>query len=156
MYANLDFIADNPDGFKIQIRWFIPAPRSTVYAIASDFENLPKHFPRIARSTKALSRDGGHLVVDVESASFGRFFPIVRIRINVELMPGKGYRCLTFNQTFHTTGEEEFLLSDVSGGTEITYSYIVKLRHRWLRPVYSWLIRRVAMGFWKVCHFESV
>ena len=156
MSANIDTILDNSDGFTIQSRWFVPASRRSVYAVASDFERLPQHFPRIARSTKVVSRDGNRLVVDAEAASFGRFFPPVRITINAELLPDMGYRCSTFNRTFNTTGEEELLLSDAPGGTEITYSYTVKLRHRWLRPVYVWLVRRLALRFWKSSYLDPL
>lgn len=156
MNTNLDSISDSSDGFRIQSRWFIPAPRGSVYAVASDFERLPQHFPRIARSTKVISRDGNRLVIDAEAASFGRFFPDVRIRINAELLPGEGYRCSTFNQTFQTSGEEELLLSDAPGGTQIIYSYTVNLRHRWLRLVYIWLVRRFALRFWKRAYLEPL
>ena len=134
----------------------MPAPRRSVYAVASDFERLPQHFPRIARSTKVISRDSNGLVVDVVAASFGRFFPVVRMTINVELLPEAGYRCSTYNRTFNTTGEEELLLSDAPGGTEINYSYAVKLRHRWLRPVYAWLVRRFGLRFWKRAYLEPL
>ena len=156
MSANVDSISDNSDGIRIQGRWFVPASRGSVYEVASDFERLPQRFPRVARSTKVISRDGNRLVIDAEAASFGRFFPVVRVTINAELLPGVGYRCSTFNRTFKTTGEEEFLLRDVSGGTEITYSYAVKLRHRWLRPVYSWLVRRFGLRFWKRAYLEPL
>ena len=154
--ADLDSISDRADGFKIQSRWFVPAPRGSVYAVVSDFERLPQHFPKVARSTKIISRDGNHLVIDAEAASFGRFFPVVRITINAELLPGEGYRCSTFNRTFNTTGEEELRLSDAPGGTEIAYSYAVKLRHRWLRPVYGWLVRRLGLRFWKRAYLEPL
>jgi hypothetical protein len=156
MSANIDTISDSSDGFRIESRWFVPASRRSVYAVASDFERLPQHFPRIARSTKIISRDGNRLVIDAEAASFGRFFPVVRITINAELLPGVGYRCSTFNRTFNTAGEEELLLSDAPGGTEITYSYAVKLRHKRLRPVYAWLVRRLALRFWKRCYLEPL
>jgi len=156
MSVNLDSIADSSDGFRIQRRWFVPASKSSVYAVVSDFERLPQHFPRVARSTKVISRDGNRLVIDAEAGSFGRFFPAVRVTINAELLPGVGYRCSTFNRTFNTTGEEELLLSDVSGGTEITYSYTVTLRHKWLCPVYSWLVRRLGLRFRKRAYLEPL
>ncbi len=156
MSADTDSISDSADGFKIQSRWFVPASRGSVYAVASDFERLPQHFPRVARSTKVVSRDGNRLVIEAEAASFGRFFPVVRVTIHAELLPGVGYRCSTHNRTFDTTGEEELLLSDAPGGTEITYSYAVKVRHRWLRPLYAWLVRRFGLRFWKRAYLEPL
>ncbi len=156
MSADGDSIADSPDGFRIQSRWLVPASRASVYAVVSDFERLPQHFPRVARSTKVVSRDGNRLVIDAEAASFGRFFPVVRITINAELLPGVGYRCSTHNRTFNTTGEEELLLSDAPGGTEIAYSYAVTVRRRWLRPLYAWLVRRIGLRFWKRAYLEPL
>ena len=152
----MDSISDSADGIRVQSRWFVPAPRGSVYKVVSDFERLPQHFPRVARSTKVISRDGNRLVIEAAAASFGRFFPVVRVTIKAELLPGVGYRCSTFNRTFKTTGEEELLLSDVAGGTEIAYSYAVKLRHRWLRPVFSWLVRRLGLRFWKRAYLEPL
>ena len=152
----MDSISDSADGIRVQSRWFVPASRGLVYKVVSDFERLPQHFPRVARSTKVISRDGNRLVIEAAAASFGRFFPVVRVTIKAELLPGVGYRCATFNHTFQTTGEEELLLSDVPGGTEITYSYAVKLRHHWLRPVYSWLVRRIGLRFWKRAYLEPL
>jgi hypothetical protein len=156
MTACFDHIEDSSDGFRIQSRWLIPASRSSVYAVVSDFERLPERFPRVARSTKVIFRDGNRLVVDAEAASFGRFFPVVKVTIKAELLPGVGYRCSTFNHTFKTTGEEELLLSDVGEGTEIRYTYTVRLRYRWLRPGYSWLIRRIGLRFWKRAYLEPL
>ena len=38
-------IAEETDQVAITARWQIDAPRELVYAIASDFEALPRHFP---------------------------------------------------------------------------------------------------------------
>lgn len=156
MSTDLDSITDSSDGFRIRSRWFVPASRGTVFAVVSDFERLPEHFPKVARSVKVISRDGNRLVMEAEAASFGRFFPAVRVRIDAELLPGVGYRCSTFNRTFNTTGEEELLLSDVPGGTEIAYSYAVKVRYRWLRPLYRWMVRQLGLRFWKRAYLEPL
>ena len=131
-------------------RWFIRAPRSVVYAIVSDFEAMPRNFPAVAREMKLVRRDGPHLDVEALSASFGRFFPSARILIAAELLPEEGgYRCRTQNLTFHTTGDEELRLVDEEGGTRIEYTYFVTVRWRLMRPLYAWLVRRLALPFWK-------
>ncbi len=145
----MDSITEQSDELAIQATWVIAAPRTSVYAVASDFERFPAHFPKLARSARVTSRSGDQLVIEVEAASFGRCFPTVRITIHAELLPGLGYRCSTLNHTFGTTGKEELLLADASQGTQITYTYLVKVRRRWLRPLYGWLVRRFALSYWK-------
>lgn len=145
----MDSITEQSDELAIRAIWVIPASRPSVYAVASDFERFPSHFPKLARSARVTSRSGDQMVIEVEAASFGRFFPAARITINVELLPGVGYRCSTFNHTFGTTGREAFILSDVPQGTQISYTYVVKVRRRWLRPLYGWLVRRLALSYWK-------
>ncbi len=54
----MDHIAEEADQLAITARWQIDAPRESVYAIASDFEAMPVHFPRIAHSASVVSRPG--------------------------------------------------------------------------------------------------
>ncbi len=154
--SDSDCISLHPEGFTIKSHWFIPASRHFVYAVASDFEHFSQHFPRIAHSTRVVSRVDNRLVVEAEAASFGRFFPRVYVTINVELLPGEGYRCSTLNHTFNTTGEEELLLSDAAGGTRITYSYTVTVRRKLFLPLYAWLVRRFALRYWKCSYLEPL
>lgn len=129
--------------------WIVHAPREAVYAIISDFEAMPKHFPRVAREMRLIERNGNHLRLEATAASFGRFFPNVKIAISAELLPGAGYRCRTHNITFNTTGEEELLLVDDVEGTRVVYTYFVTVRRRALRPLYAWLVRTFALAFWE-------
>lgn len=145
----MNSITEDLDEVTVRANWVVPASRRSVFAIASDFESFAVHFPKLARSTHITSQAGDHLVVEVLAASFGRFFPSVRVTINVELLPGTGYRCSTHNHTFSTTGREELLLSDTPIGTQITYTYVVKVGRRWFRPLYGWLARRFGLPFWK-------
>lgn len=145
----MDSITEQSDELAIRAIWVIAAPRPSVYAIASDFERFPFYFPKLARSARVTSRSGDRMVIEVEAASFGRGFPTVRITIDVEFLPGTGYRCATLNHTFGTTGREELLLADAPQGTRISYTYFVKVRRRWLRPLYGWLVRRFALPYWK-------
>jgi hypothetical protein len=145
----LNSVTENSDEVTIRANWVVLVSRRSAYSIASDFERFASHFPRLARSTKVTSRSGNHLVIDVVAASFGRFFPDVRVTINAELLPNTGYRCSTHNHTFGTTGREELILSDAPAGTQIAYTYIVKVRLKWLRPLYGWLVRRFGLPFWK-------
>ena len=156
MNNDRDSISSHADGFTIRSHWFIPVPRSSVYAVASDFEHFAQHFPRIAHSTQVVSRVRDRLVVEAQAASFGKFFPRARVIINAELLPGVGYRCSTLNHTFNTAGAEELILSDTAGGTDITYSYTVTVGHKFFRPLYAWLVRRIALPYWKRSYLEPL
>jgi hypothetical protein len=129
--------------------WVIRAKRDAIYKIISDFESMPKNFPRIAHSIKVVSREGQKINFEAESASFGRFFPRAKINVSAELLPGKGYRCKTHNLTFNTTGEEELLLVDDPEGTRIEYTYFVTVKNRRWAPLFEWLVRHLALPFWK-------
>jgi len=152
----MDRIAEGADQVAITARWQIDAPRESVYAIASDFKALPAHFPKLAHSASILSRNGDHLEIDAEAASFGRIFPRVKISIDAELLPGHGYRASTFNRTFNTTGKEQLLLHDSGSGTEIEYTYIVTVKSKWLRPLYGWLVRTLGLPYWKKCYLQPL
>jgi hypothetical protein len=129
--------------------WVIAAPRAAVYAIMGDFEAMPRHFPQVAREMRLLERDGQHLRLEAIAGSFSRFTPTVRIALDVELLPGEGYRCRTHNLTFNTTGDEELRLFDHPEGTRIAYTYFVTVRRRALRPLFAWLVRTFGLPFWE-------
>jgi len=152
----MEHIAERADQLAIASQWQIDAPRESVYAIASDFKSMPKHFPGIAHSVAITSHIGNHLKIEAEAASFGRFFPRVKIAIDAELIPGRGYTASTHVKTFNTRGQERLLLHDSGAGTEIEYTYIVTVKHRWLRPLYGWLVRTFALRFWKKSYLEPL
>jgi hypothetical protein len=129
--------------------WLVRADRESVYAIISDFERMPEHFPKVARAMRLIKRDGDVLTLEAESASFNSLFPTAKIEMTATLLPGQGYRCTTHNLTFDTTGDEELLLVDDPEGTRINYTYFVTVRRRWLRPLYAWMVSTIALPFWK-------
>lgn len=129
--------------------WLVRADRASVYAIVSDFEHMPEHFPKVARAMRLISRDGDVLTLEAEAASFGSMFPSAKIEMTATPLPGCGYRCTTRNLTFSTTGDEELLLVDDPEGTRIKYTYFVTVRHRWARPLYGWLVSTLALPYWK-------
>lgn len=139
----------DPDVVAVHGDWLVRADRESVYAIVSDFERMPEHFPKVARAIRLVERDGDVLTLEAKSASFGSLFPSARIEITATLLPGRGYRCTTRNLTFHTTGEEELLLVDDPEGTRINYTYFVTVQHRRLRPLYAWLVSAFGLPYWK-------
>lgn len=144
------------DKVAVKGDWLIRAKREDVYAIFSNWEKMPEHFPRVARSVQILERNGTHLKVQSVAASFARFLPGAKIDIDVELLPGRGYRCRTFNTTFNTTGEEELLLVDDPEGTRIKYTYFVTVRNRKWRRLYAWLVKTFGLPFWKRAVIDRV
>lgn len=140
-----------PDGDAVVVRgsWVIRAPRERVYAIVSDFERMPEHFPKVARSITVTEREGDRLAIEATAASFGRFFPEAKTEMTVELLPGRGYRCTTHNITFNTTGDEQLLLEDDPEGTRVEYTYHVTVRNRRMKPAYQWLTNTFAVPYWK-------
>ena len=140
-----------PQPYIVPVRgsWLIRAKRDVIYQIISDFESMPKNFPRVAHRIKVVGREGQHVNFEAEAASFGRWFPKVKINVSAELLPGKGYRCKTHNLSFNTTGEEELLLVDDPEGTRIEYTYFVTVRNRRWAPLFAWLVRISGLPFWK-------
>lgn len=136
--------------------WLIRSDRDSVYAIVSDFEHMPEHFPKVARAIRILDRDGDVLTIEADAASFGRLFPPVKVSMTAELLPSRGYRCSTHNLTFNTTGDEELLLLDDPDGTRIKYTYFVTVKHRRLRPLYAWAVRTFGLPYWKRCFVDRL
>lgn len=129
--------------------WLVRADRGSVYAIVSDFESMPEHFPKIARSIRLVDREGDVLTLEAEAGSFASWLPTARIELTVTLLPGQGYRCTTRNLTFNTTGDEELLLVDDPEGTRIKYTYFVTVRRRWFKPLFQWGVTTFGLPFWK-------
>lgn len=137
------------DKVAVKGNWLIPAKREDVYRIISDWGKMPENFPGVAKSVKILETNGTHLKVQSVAASFAPFLPGAKVTIDVELLPGSGYRCQTFNTTFNTTGEEELLLVDDPEGTRVQYTYFVTVRNRKWRRLYAWLVKTFGLPFWK-------
>lgn len=136
---------------KVEVtgNWLIKAKRHDIYNIISNWEKMPENFPKIAKSMKVIEKKENHLKVEAIAASFGRFFPEVKINIDVELLPDRGYRCHTFNKSFNTTGEEELLLLDDPEGTIVRYTYFVTVKNqRWKKP-FAWMVKTFGLPFWK-------
>ncbi|MDD5294573.1 MAG: SRPBCC family protein, partial [Patescibacteria group bacterium] len=60
----------------LQGSWIIKAPLEDVFKIITDFENMPKNFPTVAKSITITKRDGNYLEMDAEVKSFGTAFPV--------------------------------------------------------------------------------
>jgi len=136
---------------KIHLKatWIIKAPRASLYKIVTDFENMPKNFPKVAHSVKIAKRDGNNLLIHAEAKSLG--IPPMRVTMKTTLVPGKGYISDNTNHKLKATGHEEFLMEDVREDTKITYSYEYDLSKSNImlrviaKPLFGWL----SMWYWK-------
>lgn len=124
--------------------WIIRAPRKEVYRIMSDFENMPKYFPAVARSVRIVKQEDRHLIMKAEVKTFGLVFSV---HMETELRPPVGY--VSDNRSAITEGHEEFLMEEIPEGTKINYTYNVKIKNPILSIFSRLLIERYAMRFWK-------
>ena len=129
----------------LQKSWVINAPREEVYKIMSDFENMPKYFPKVAESLHILKRDGNNLTIEAKAKTFGR---IISVQMETQLRPPIGY--VSDNKSgIGTSGHEEFLMEEIPAGTKINYVYGVELKNPILRFLGGFLIGWYAMRFWE-------
>jgi carbon monoxide dehydrogenase subunit G len=126
--------------------WIIKAPLENVFKIMTDFENLPKFFPKVAEKVIVTKREGNNLEMDATVKSFGRSFPV---KMKTEILPGKGFKSDNDSYEFGTSGHEELLLSPSSEGTLVDYTYEVSIHKPWLRVVATPLIKWYSMKFWE-------
>lgn len=130
----------------LRATWHIKAPITKVFNLMTDFENLPKYFPKVADSVQIIKQEGNHLEMEATVKSFGKKF---KVKMKTEILPGKGYISDNDSYQFGTSGHEELLLSEHEGGTKIDYLYQVAIHKRWLRIVAKPLIGWYSMKFWE-------
>lgn len=131
---------------KLHKQWVIKAPTEDVSRIMTDFEKLPEHFPKVARSVNITKREGDFLEMEATVKSFGKRF---KVRMKTQILPGKGFISDNDSYQFGTSGHEELLLSPHREGTLIDYTYQVAIHKKWLRIVAVPLIRWYAMKSWE-------
>ena len=131
---------------NLHANWVIKAPFVEVFTIMTDFEKWPEYFPKVAESVKVINREGNNLEIETTVKSFGRKF---RVMMKYQIIPFKGFISDNESPEFGTSGHEEFLLSEVSEGTVIDYTYQVILHKFWLRIVARPLISWFFMKYWQ-------
>ncbi len=127
-------------------QWIIKAPVEEVARIMTDFEKLPEYFPTVTESVQINKREGNNLEMEATVKSFGRSF---KVRMKTQILPGKGFISDNDSYQFGTSGHEELLLSEHSGGTLIDYTYQVSIHKAWLRVVATPLIKWYSMKAWE-------
>jgi hypothetical protein len=130
----------------LHAQWLIKAPLVDVFNVITDFERWAEYFPKVAESIQVTKRKGNNLEIAATIKSFGRLFPV---KMETQIIPGKGFTSDNESPEFGTSGHEELLLSESSEGTIIDYTYQVVIQKRWLRIVAGPLIGWFSMKFWE-------
>lgn len=126
--------------------WVIKAPLKNVFDIITDFENMPKYFPRVAELVTITKQESNNLEIEAQVKSFGITFPV---KMKTEILPQRGFISENQSPKFGTSGHEELLLEDVKGGTKINYVYEIDIHKKWLRIIARPLIGWFAMKAWE-------
>ncbi len=126
--------------------WIIKASIEEVFNIITDFENMPKNFPKVAESVIITKREGNNLEIDAQVKSFGASFPV---KMKTKILPQKGFISDNQSLKFGTSGHEELLLEKAKEGTKINYVYEVDIHKKWLRIIAKPLIGWFAMKAWE-------
>ncbi len=127
-------------------QWVIRASTKDVAEIMTDFEKLPKYFPKVAEKVVMNKRDGNNLEMEATVKSFGRNF---QVRMKTQIIPEKGFISDNDSYQFGTSGHEELMLSEHPEGTLIDYTYQVTIHKKWLRIIARPLIKWYSMKFWE-------
>ncbi len=127
-------------------QWIIKASIEDIFNIMTDFEKMPVNFPKVAESVKINKIEGNNLEMEATVKSFGKSY---KVKMNTQIIPGKGFMSDNDSYEFGTSGHEELILSPVPEGTLVDYTYQVSIHKKWLRIVASPLIRWYSMKFWE-------
>ena len=127
-------------------QWHIKAPIKDVFEVITDFENMPKHFPKVAEKVDIKKRDGNNLEMEATVKSFGKKF---QVKMKTKILPGKGFVSDNDSYQFGTSGHEELLLSEHESGTIVDYTYQVSVHKKWLRIIATPLIKWYSMKVWE-------
>lgn len=130
----------------LNAKWIIKAPLAEVFNALTDFEKWPEYFPKVAESVHVIKRDKNKLEIEAIVRSFGQKYPV---RMRTQILSGKGFISDNESPKFGTSGHEELLLSETSGGTLLDYTYQISIHKRWLRLVAKPLIGWISMKFWE-------
>lgn len=127
-------------------QWVIKAPIEDVAKIMTDFEKIPQYFPKVAESVQINKRDGDNLEMVATVKSFGRRF---KVRMQTQILPGRGFISNNDSYQFGTSGHEELLLSRHPEGTLINYTYKLSIHKLWIRIIATPLIKWYSMKAWE-------
>jgi carbon monoxide dehydrogenase subunit G len=130
----------------LESNYIIKAPRQEIYKIITDFENLPKFFPSVAKSVKYIRRDGNEFEIEAKTKAFFGSKTFFTIRMVGKLHPSEGF--ISTNISSIGIEHESFLMEEIPGGTRIHYVNDVQIKSRFFR-IFSFLIKGVALWYWE-------
>src|SRR3989338_3098183 len=97
----------------IKYSYIVHAPRRAVHAIVTDFENMPRNFPSMAKSARYTKRKGNEFEVELHMKASGD--KTVLMMMKGEIKPDEGF---ISTNTFSLGVEREgFKLEEVPEGT---------------------------------------
>lgn len=137
---------------RLESNYIIKAPRSEIYKIMTDFENVPKYFPSVAKSARYVSRDGNNFVVEAQTKAF---FGSKTFTVHMEgqFQPPTGF--ISTNTSSLGVEHEVFSMEEIPGGTKIHYVNDVEIRSPFFRR-FSFLIKYVALWYWERAVFKKL
>jgi len=127
-------------------QWVVKAPVNDVFEIMTDFEKFPKNFPKVAESIRVNRRVGNYVEMEATVRSFGKRF---QVKMNYQILPGKGFISDNDSYQFGTSGHEEMKLCQHPKGTLIDYTYQVTIHNKWLGIIAVPLLRWYSMKYWE-------
>ncbi len=127
-------------------QWIIKAPVGDVFAIMTDFEKFPEHFPKVAEFVRIDKREENYLEMEAMVKSFGKNF---QVKMKTQILPGRGFISDNDSYQFGTSGHEELLLSPHAEGTLVDYTYEVTIHKKWLGLIAIPLLRWYSMRYWE-------
>lgn len=132
--------------------YIIKAPRQEIYKIITDFENIPKFFPSVAKSAKYVSRDGNNFIVEAKTKAFwgSKTFTV---RMEGQLQPPRGFT--STNVSSLGIEHEVFTMEEIPEGTRIHYVNDVEIKSRFFR-MFNFLIKNVALWYWRRAVFDKL
>lgn len=130
----------------------IKAPREAVYNIITDFENIPKYFPSVAKSARFIKRDGNNFIVEAQTKAFfgSKTF---HVRMEGQLQPPTGF--ISTNTSSLGIEHEVFAMEEIPEGTRIHYVNDVGIKSPFFRK-FSFLIKYVALWYWERAVFSKL
>lgn len=136
----------------LESNYIVKAPRQEIYKIMTDFENMPKYFPAVAKSAKCISRNGNDFIVEAQTKAF---FGSKTFTVHMEgqLRPPEGFA--STNTSSLGIEHEVFTMEEIPEGTRIHYVNEVEIKSRFFR-VFSFLIKGVALWYWKRAVFDKL
>lgn len=99
---------------KIKGSWVVKAPREKIYKIMTDFENIPKYFPDIAKSVSILDKNNNNVKLILKNTIANKDIEVKR---NIQLNPPEGYKA--YDSSESSDSFTDFFMTETPQGTKI-------------------------------------